>query len=278
MAIKDLVVHIDNSQACEKRLNAAVQLAQRHEAHLTGVYVMRSLADLMMYPIEPVGASARDMIQKPLLEARDKARTMFDAVTDASGIASEWRESEGSVVGSLSTSAHYTDLLILGQHQPDDVADQSESVADRMVMGCGRPCLVIPYIGAQDVIGKQVLVAWNAHREAVRAVNDALPILQGADQVSVLAVDPPTGSSGEGAIPCADICHHLARHGVKAEAVSKTAVDIDVGNFLLSHAADLNTDLIVMGAYGHSRVTEMILGGVTRSMLDQMTVPVLMSH
>lgn len=278
MAIKDLVVHIDNSQACEKRLRAAVQLAQSHEAHLTGVYVMRSLAELMMYPVEPISGHVRDVIQKPILEARDKARTMFDSMAANTGVVTEWRESEGRVIGSLNTSAHYTDLVILGQHQPDDSADQSDGVADRMVIGCGRPCLVIPYIGVQDTLGKQILVAWNTRREAVRAVNDALPILQRADNVSVLAVDPPTGRRGEGAIPCADICHHLARHGVKAEAVSRTAPDVDVGNFLLSHAADLNADMIVMGAYGHSRLSEMMLGGVTRNMLEQMTVPVLMSH
>lgn len=95
MAIKDLVVYVDNSQACEKRLRTAVQLAQSHEAHLTGLYIMRPLADLMMYPIEPIVGHVRDVIQKPLLEAKDKARTMFDAITVNSGIAAEWRDTEG---------------------------------------------------------------------------------------------------------------------------------------------------------------------------------------
>jgi nucleotide-binding universal stress UspA family protein len=121
-------------------------------------------------------------------------------------------------------------------------------------------------------------VAWNAGREAVRAVNDAMPILQAAESVSVLAVDPPSGKCGEGAIPSADICHHLARHGVHAEAASSVAEDIDIGSFLLSHAADRGVDMIVMGAYGHSRLGEMMLGGVTKSMLQHMTVPVFVSH
>jgi nucleotide-binding universal stress UspA family protein len=121
-------------------------------------------------------------------------------------------------------------------------------------------------------------VAWNAGREAVRAVNDALPILQAAESVSVLAVDPPSGKRGEGPIPSADICHHLARHGVHAEAASSVVKDIEIGSFLLSHAADRGVDMIVMGAYGHSRLSEMMLGGVTRSMLQHMTVPVFMSH
>lgn len=278
MAIKDLVVHIDNSQTCEKRLQAAIQIARDHDAHLTGLYVMKPIAELMMYPIEPILGPVREQIQKPLQEHRDAARAMFDAVTNSAGIVAEWRESEGQVIGSLNISARYTDLVILGQHQPSDIADQSYGVADRLVVGCGRPCLVIPYIGAPEAFGKQVLVAWNAGRESIRAVNDALPMLQRAEKVRVVAVDPPAGKRGEGDIPCADICHHLARHGVKAEAVSLTAPDIDVGNFLLSHAANLNADMIVMGAYGHSRLSEMVLGGVTRAILDQMTVPVFMSH
>ena len=278
VAIKDLVVHIDNSQACEKRLQAAIQLAQNHEAHLVGVYVMQPVEGLMMYPIEPVLGPVREQIRKPLVERREEARDMFDAMSSSAGIVAEWREFEGQIRGALNTNAHYADLVVLGQHQTDDSADQNDGVVEQMVVGCGRPCLVIPYIGAHEVLGKQVLVAWNARRESVRAVNDALPILQKADQVNVIAVDPPSGKKGEGDIPCADICHHLARHGVKTEAILRTAPDIDVGNFLLSHAADMNADLIVMGAYGHSRLSEMILGGVTRSMLDQMTVPVFMSH
>lgn len=102
--------------------------------------------------------------------------------------------------------------------------------------------------------------------------------LQAAESVSALAVDPPRGKRGEGAIPSADICHHLARHGVHAEAASSVAEDIDIGSFLLSHAADRGVDMIVMGAYGHSRLGEMMLGGVTKSMLQHMTVPVFMSH
>lgn len=275
MAIKDLVVHIDNSQSCEKRLRAAVQLAQDHEAHLTGLYVMRPLADLMMYPVEPIAGHARDVIQKPLLEAKDKARAMFDTATGNSGLVVEWRDAEGATTGAINTSARHADLVILGQHKPSDTMDKTEGLAGRVLLGSGRPCLMIPYIGAHKTLGKRVLVAWNGQREATRAVNDALPILTEADYVNVLAVDPPARGD---AIPCTDICHHLARHGVKAEAGSRHAADIDVGSFLLSYAADLDADMIVMGAYGHSRLSEMMLGGVTRTMLNQMTTPVLMSH
>ena len=278
MAIKDLLVHVDDTKACESRLHAAVQLARRHQAHLTGLYVIPPVENFLMYPVEPLSESYRERMQKPLLERRDAARAIFEAVTDGAEVTAEWRDTEGGITRSLNTSGRYADLIITGQHNPDDSVDKTEGLTGRLVLGSGRPCLVIPYIGAQDTVGNHVLVAWNARREAVRAVNDAMPILQAADSVSVLAVDPPSGKRGEGAIPCADICHHLARHGVHAEAASSMAKDIDIGSFLLSHAADRGADMIVMGAYGHSRLSEMMLGGVTRSMLQHMTVPVFMSH
>lgn len=134
---------------------------------------------------------------------------------------------------------------------------------------------MIPYLGAQNTLGKRVLVAWDGRREAARAVHDALPLLQRAANVSVLAVNPPAHND---AIPCADICQHLARHGVRTEAVSHQTANDNVGTSILSYATDLDADLVVMGAYGHSRLSEMMLGGVTRTMLSQMTVPVLMSH
>ena len=122
-----------------------------------------------------------------------------------------------------------------------------------------------------------MLVCWNASREATRAITDALPILKRADHVTVLAVNPDDGA-GHGAVPGADISHYLARHGVRAEANRTYAEDIDIADAILSRASDLGCDLIVMGAYGHSRVREWIFGGVTRSIMRTMTRPVLISH
>ena len=136
----------------------------------------------------------------------------------------------------------------------------------------------MPYAGRFDTVGSHVLVAWNATREAARAVNDAMPILQKAEKVTVLSVNPPSEEAGGPAWPAADIALHLARHGVTAEASSTVSLEIDVGNAILSRAADFGSDLIVMGGYGHSRQREFILGGVTRTLLQHMTVPVIMAH
>jgi len=123
-----------------------------------------------------------------------------------------------------------------------------------------------------------VLVGWNATAEAARALNDALPILAQSHKVTVLSINPRHGIGGEGDVPAADIALHLARHGIHAEAAHTVATDIAEGDALLSYAADISADLLVIGMYGHSRVREMVFGGVTRSLLTEMTIPVFMSH
>jgi nucleotide-binding universal stress UspA family protein len=136
----------------------------------------------------------------------------------------------------------------------------------------------VPYAGDGATLGETVLVAWNASREAARAVNDALPLLQQARAVTVLAVNPLGGIAGDGDVPAADIALHLARHGVKAEAAHTVAPDIPEGDAILDYAADIGADLVVAGGYGHSRMREFVFGGVTRSLLTEMTVPVFLSH
>ena len=276
MAFKDLVVHIDSDRAAPKRLEAAIGVAQAHDAHLTGVYVVPT-TDFPAFMEVPSAFEAIQKVREYRQQEAATAQTDFEAATARAGISAEWRCIEGDLTEKLGESGRYADLVILGQHNPDDM-DANQGLADRLALEMGRPCLVIPYIGAQETLGRRVLVAWNARREAVRAVNDALPMLQTADRVVVLAVNPAAGEAGEGDIPSADICHHLARHGVNAEAETTVAKDIDVASLLLSHAADMGADMIVMGAYGHSRWREMVLGGVSREMLQSMTVPVLLSH
>lgn len=176
----------------------------------------------------------------------------------------------------LILNARHTDLVILGQSKTPALLDRH--VADHVALGCGRPVLVVPYIGAGSTLGERVFIAWNGRREAVRAIHDALPLLERAKHVTVMAINPRAGAEEHGDVPCADICLHLARHGVEAEAAEVESGDVGVGDMLLSRAADASADLIVMGAYGHSRIRELMLGGVTKHLLEHMTVPVLMSH
>jgi nucleotide-binding universal stress UspA family protein len=142
----------------------------------------------------------------------------------------------------------------------------------------GRPVLAIPYAGNFESIGQRVLVGWNASREASRAVHDALPLLAKAESTCVFLANPKRGLAAHGEEPGADIARHLARHGLKVEVAKTVADDVADSALLLNHASDMGADLLVMGAYGHSRLREFILGGVTRSLLREMTVPVLLSH
>lgn len=276
MAFKDLLVHVDQTKAYAARLDAAIRVAQSHEAHLTGLYVL-PLINVPGYAEAQIPLEVIETQRQNTRAQADKAEKAFRAATDKAGIASEWRRVEDDFARALSLNARYADLVLTGQ---DDKSDPMSiaGLTERVVLEAGRPLLVIPYIGAGNTIGERVLVAWNASREAIRAVHDALPLLERAKSVTVMAINPPGGAAGDGDIPAADVCLHLARHGVKAEADHVEAHDIAVGDMLLSRVADKGVDLLVMGAYGHSRLRELVLGGATRHILGHMTVPVLMSH
>jgi nucleotide-binding universal stress UspA family protein len=221
--------------------------------------------------------SVRDEQRRWLGERARQAEARFQGRAGRHGIRAEWRVDEGDVVGAVKRHARYADLTVIGQGLDlKDAPRELMFLPEELVLGVGRPMLVVPRYGTFERIGERVLIAWNGSREATRAVHDAIPILQRATQVTVLSIDPDEASQPR--TPSADIALHLARHGIAAEADSTASLDIGVGDVLLSRAADLGADLIVMGAYGHSRVREMVLGGATRHLLQHMTVPVLMSH
>jgi nucleotide-binding universal stress UspA family protein len=275
--LKDILVHVDRSKECGERLKVAIQLARTHEAHLTGAYVIPR-SRIPNYLEVQVPKEILDKATAARLEEAAEARKTFEAACRAGGIPCEWRQAEGPAVETLALSARYADLAIVGQRNVADEDYEVDEMPDRFILSAGRPVLVVPYAGVFPRVGQAVVVSWDASRLATRAVNDALPILRKAEKVHLLAINPEGGREGHGDVPGADIGLHLARHGVKAEASSIRAEDIDIGDALLSRAADFGADLIVMGAYGHSRWRELVLGGVTRHLLNHMTAPVFMSH
>ncbi|MDX1709752.1 MAG: universal stress protein [Rhodovibrionaceae bacterium] len=279
MGLKNLVVHVDFAKASRHRVEAAIELARIHEAHLTGVAV--AAAPSVPAFVEgqvPVNVlqEARHHLQERVAEIAEG----FRKKAEAAGISYEVRQEIGmehEVSNIVARHGRYSDMVVLGQVDPDDPAAGRMSMPEEVVMACGRPVLIIPFIGAKT-LGTRVVVAWNAGREAARAVNDALPLLQRAQNVVVMSVNPRCGPRAHGEEPGADIATHLARHKVKVDVQHYAANNINVSDMLLSRVADDGDDLIVMGAYGHARMREMILGGVTREILRSMTAPVLMSH
>lgn len=274
MALKDILVHVDSGKANHARVGAALQLARQHGAHLTGLFVIPEFF-IPTYAEVQIPAEVFEAQDKAAQEEARLAETAFRDLVKPTGVAFEWKCIKGYPDRELVAQGCYTDLLVISQAEQRSAFGGGNELEDLVLLGAARPVLLIPYIGAPSTIGKRVLVAWNNSRESVRAVNDALPLLAMADKVTVLAVNPPAGA---GDIPTADICRQLARHGVKAEASQAVAKDIEVGDVLLSRASDDDIDLLVLGAYGHTRLRETVLGGVSRDILAHMTVPVLMSH
>jgi nucleotide-binding universal stress UspA family protein len=290
---KDLLVVVDDSKSCANRIDVAVQVANRFGTHLTGLYVNQPVMIPAYIRAELAGSmsggvpliiptqAASDMFKvesQSQHEAASRAQKLFRSRAEVAGITTEWREREGDLLEIAVLHARYADMTIVAQADPEAAGGPNRVLPEHLLLGVGRPILVVPYVGTFQTVGERVLVAWNASRAATRAVNDALPILQKATKVTVLTINPQGGVSGEGDVPGADLALHLSRHGVKAEASWVKADDIKVAPMLLSRASDLQADLIVMGGYGHSRMREIVLGGSTREILQTMTVPTLMSH
>lgn len=278
MAYKDLLVIVDDTPGSTARIDVAIRLANAFGAHLIGLHVadIPTLRPAVLAEFPP---QVLDMLSRARRDSADKARGLFEQRirADGEGITSEWRAVHGDTAELASLHIRYADLAIAGQVDPDDPSGDVDAT-ERVVLGAGRPVLVVPYTGTFTALGRRIMVAWNASREATRAVNDAMPLFERAESVRVVSVNPQRGTRGHGAMPGADISLHLARHGVRAEAQTITADDVRVDDALLSHAFDVGADLIVMGAYGHSRLGEFVLGGATRHMLRQITIPVFMSH
>jgi nucleotide-binding universal stress UspA family protein len=276
MPYKTILVHVDNGKRSAVRLDIACRLAKLSDAHLIGLHAL-TVVKLPSYAMVEGGVQVREFHERMLSESAVAAEAMFKQAVKATGVEKvEWRKSRRDAVESVPVHGRYADVLVIGQPNETDASGVEPDFAERLLLAAGRPALVIPYAGDFPAVGTRVLVAWNASREATRALTDAIPILREAKQVDVIAFNPKDAPHGE--VPGADIGLYLARHGIKVSVSQQTADDVDVGNQLLSRAADLDSDLIVMGAYGHSRMKELILGGATRTVLNSMTVPVLMSH
>ncbi|MBL6457365.1 universal stress protein [Belnapia sp. T6] len=282
MRLKDILIHLDASEQAKTRLQLAADLARRNEAHLTGLYVVDIVLPIML-AADTAGGGAMlgellDTMRRDALAEAAKAEAAFHEKLRREGIAGEWRLVEGVTPEQVALHARYADLTVIGQADPSGSLASSNAAVEATLFSSGRPVLVVPYAGRFESLGKRVLVGWNAGREAARAVQDALPLLTAVESVTVLTVNPQIGLDGHGEEPGADIALHLARHGVRVTVEHMTAPEISAGDVILNRAFELSADLLVIGAYGHSRLREMVLGGVTRSLLQQMTVPVLMSH
>jgi nucleotide-binding universal stress UspA family protein len=280
MSYRTIVAHCDGRASASRRLDVAANLAERFDALLVGVHATPPFESPVFaangFDIAPLV----EMYQEGIAAETAAARATWEGVLKGRHLKNEWRQLDGFADDVLSLSARYGDLVIVGQTEPDatDVPGTPGSVPETVALASGRPVLVVPYIGLEKPIGGTAMLCWNASRESARAAADALPFLKTASRVIVLLVGPGPSEAGHGQEPGADVATWLARHGVNVVVQREVAAGTDVGDIILSRAADHAVDLIVMGIYGHSRVHEMVLGGVSRALLATMTVPVLMAH
>ena len=279
LAIRSILVHADTSAPCAARLRAAARLAEQHAATATALFAV--MPALLMYPFSiAYSPEAVPLMREFEADRRDRAKKRFDKACIDGGAAAasklRWAETTEEPVRAFTRRAFCADLLVLGQPDPAAVST-AEVPADfvaSVLVGSGKPALVLPYVGAPEVIGSVALVAWKSSRESARALAASLPLLRFADQVHVAMWDavPGAGESASG------LEAWLAGHGVQATLHRNGPATADIGQYLLSMASDLDADLLVMGCYGHSRSREWVLGGATRSVLASMTLPVLMVH
>jgi nucleotide-binding universal stress UspA family protein len=274
--IKDIVVNLSGRVAQDFAGDYAISVAARLRAHIAGVAFLYD----PVIPDGTLGGIPVDLIELQREEnskVANAAISRFEAATKAAGISAEARIIDATAGGAATLFgriARRFDVAVIGQAQREHGASE-----DLMIEGAlfesGRPIIVVPYIQKEGIKLERVLVLWDGGRTAARAIGDAMPLLEHAKAVEVVIV---TEERKHDEITGANMSEHLARHGVSVQVRRLTKGDIAIEDVILSHAADSSADFMVMGGYGHSRLREFILGGVTRSILHSMTVPVLLSH
>lgn len=271
MAIKDVLVHVDVSPLFDTRVHLAIQLARKFDAYITAALVLPPLDALALTDSGPAAAELATY-SAALQEEGAVAAQRFLRMLQREGLRGEWRTETGSAAACLTQLAQAADLVVLRQRDPNRLVELL--APEDVILACGRPVLVVPYEGRFDRVGETVLVGWNGSREATQAVHEGLQLMAASASVTLMSVKRRREDDGEDAAVTA----HLSRHGLHAEMKLLEGPDADVASMMNLHAATLGADLIVMGAYGHSRLREMVLGGTTHAMLRHMTLPTFMAH
>ncbi|MDH3581345.1 MAG: universal stress protein [Hyphomicrobiales bacterium] len=293
MPLKDILVHADNSKNAEIRLEYASQLAKTHKAHLTGLYVkgpnksgapsrgkpnyvVPDLGGRSLKEFEEKSSEVEKLYSEHAQLANAAAKQRFEGLVDEHGVKHGWISTEGPMMDALTYEARFCDVAVVGQPGPDSARQFGETVTDHLILSVGHPVLVVPTLKEDFTVGKRVLIAWDRSPLATRAVHNSRPFMRHADSVHILGINLEPESHG--GVPGSGITEHLARHDIEATPIHVTGATDAPADVILSQAKKLDIDLIIMGAYGHSRLRERILGGNTYQLLNHSPVAMLMSH
>ncbi len=278
MGLNDIVVYVDSAEVTKARVGFAVALAKERGAHLIGV----AFAPTALLPLYGADVGFADMseVMESVKAQGAKALQAFEACAKAEGVSAEARLMQGmseEFPHDFAHAARHADLAILGQPRDGDPLIGQYALVERCLFASGRPVIIVPAVPDKPALDGTIVAAWDGSAEAARAINDALTFLKPAARV-VLVVGVAGGQDDEQAPQTDGMMAHLQRHGVTAEALRVKIGEGDVGRLLLSTAKSLGADLMVMGAFHHSRWREFILGGVTLTVLEQATIPLFMAH
>lgn len=278
MSYRDITVHLTLDPRNAARTQLAIGMARRFGARVSGLYTMPP-PNVPYYMGEYIPT---ELIQKQMDEAQRSsvgAKDEFLSICSNAGIEHRWMASDLAPVEALRLASRACDIVLVGQPDPNPTDPSAipygtDVLPHELALQAGRPVLAVPHAGAAAEVGRRVLVAWNGKREAARALHDAMPLLRGAEVVHIVTI----GAERKGRTPMSEIAGHMQRHGLRLETAIITGNGQKVGMALLVEAQSRGADLMVMGAFGHSRLREMVFGGVTETVLANMTLPVLLSN
>ena len=278
MSFNDIIVHVDGTEAAKARVAFAVGLAKEQDAHLIGV----AFAPKALLPLYGADVGFADMseVLEGVKAQGEAALKSFKACAASAGVSAEGRLMQGmseEFPHDFAAFARQVDLTVLGQPRDGDPLIGQYALVERCLFASGRPVMIVPAAPAEIALNGTIVAAWDGSAEAARAFNDALILLKPATRVVLLV--GVMDRAGEKAEPATDdMVAHLKRHGVSVEVARVPASEGDIGRLLLRQAKELQADMIVMGAFHHSRWRELILGGVTLTMLEEATIPLFMAH
>ena len=280
MSYKTILVSLNEVGRLSELVAAAVTLARATQAHVSGLYVVPAV---QVYP--SVGFEAAPQVfegnRSYFKDNAQRVKQAFEEAMRRENLSHDFHQVDARtpvIADEVVASGRVADLVIVSATNPEEITGVERDFAEQTVMALGRPVIVLPYKGKAALSLDEVIVGWDGGREAARAAFDALPLLKKAGKVRIVRVDPQKDPSLRGSVAGADRAEALSRHGVKAEAQGYPTDGQDEGQALMRCAEDAGAGLIVMGAYGHSRLAEFIFGGATRFVLNRLVCPVLMSH
>jgi nucleotide-binding universal stress UspA family protein len=287
LSLKDLLVYVDQSEHASERLRLAADLACRHMSRLTALYVReptpaqrheQGIAELGQGSSEAISRT-NQRIRKSVDEATERLQLALEELHRAHGIEVEWRCLDGVASIVVPQHARFADLCVLSQDLSAATTDTGYTFSEQLLFVTGRPVVFVPAQGSFDTLGRHILVAWNSSRASTRAVNDALPLIERAEQVTVLAVNPGEFAERYAALPPEQMVVHLRRHGASVEGIWLNNIPAEsIADAVQAQAHKVGADLVVAGAFGHPRLWEKLMGGVTRDLLARMNLPILMSY